>query len=103
MLKAVCDFQPEYFKINSKVMEKNGFDFKVKSIPEDSEESFDIKVILRPHLKEVLRLLKKQYNLAVFTASKESYAAPILDKIEEEESLFSYRLFRESCLIPDTR
>jgi hypothetical protein len=45
--------------LNSKDREVNGFDFKVKSLCEDSEESYEMKVIIRPHLKEALMLLKK--------------------------------------------
>lgn len=89
MLKAVCDFQPEFFQVKSKEFDDCGYDYKVSSHSDDTEDKFEIKVTLRQGLKEVLRQLKKKYNLAVFTAAKESYAAPILDKLEEEEIFFN--------------
>jgi CTD small phosphatase-like protein 2 len=40
----------------------------------------------------------KLFQVGVFTASHKSYADAILDFIDPENKLFSFRLYRDSCL-----
>ena len=55
---------------------------------------------LRPYLYYFLDLVKKYYELIIFTAATKEYADPILDVIEENKGYyFNYRLYRDSCTI----
>jgi CTD small phosphatase-like protein 2 len=52
------------------------------------------KIMIRPHLYEFLKNIKKYYEIIVFTAATKEYADPIIDAIEKEEKYFDYRLYR---------
>ena len=47
---------------------------------------------------ECLEEANKYFQVGVFTASHQSYADAILDFIDPEHVLFSFRLYRDSCL-----
>jgi CTD small phosphatase-like protein 2 len=53
---------------------------------------------LRPYIFECLEEANKLFQVGVFTASHKSYADAILDFIDPENKLFSFRLYRDSCL-----
>lgn len=54
---------------------------------------------IRPNMKEKLMKLKARYYLIVYTASQQKYADAILDTIDPDNSLFSYRLYRNNCTL----
>ena len=60
-------------------------------------ESTNRWVLKRPELLPFLREMRKHYRIFVWTAGTQSYADPILDWIEEDDSFFEKRFFRDSC------
>lgn len=46
----------------------------------------------------MLKNISKYFEIIVFTASHKFYADPILDALDPEGDLFSYRLYREHCI-----
>ncbi len=47
---------------------------------------------------ECLEEANRLFQVGVFTASHQSYADAVLDFIDPEHTLFSFRLYRDSCL-----
>jgi len=43
--------------------------------------------------------MKNYFELIVLTAAEEDYASKILDFIEQKEKYFSYRLFKNHCIV----
>lgn len=58
-----------------------------------------IRLFLRPHLKEFLQELSEVYDIAVFTAAHELYANEILSKIDPTGRIFQMRLYRTDCSV----
>ena len=56
---------------------------------------------IRPYAVECLKELKEHYNLIIFTASHPYYANTVIDILDPDKTLFSARLFRESCIKTD--
>ena len=52
---------------------------------------------IRPHLKSSLDLIKKDYNIVIYSSSKKDYVDKILDFLDPEHNYFNYRLYREHC------
>lgn len=63
--------------------------------------TFPVYVFLRPHLYEMLDQLSKNFELLIFTASKEEYANKIVDFIEKDKKYFDYVLHREHCNVSE--
>jgi len=53
---------------------------------------------MRPGLQEFLATTSKEYELMVYTAAMELYAAPLLDHLDPEGNIFRHRLYRDSCV-----
>lgn len=53
---------------------------------------------VRPYTQEMLELVNKYYEVAVFTASFNWYADKILDYIDPKGIYFQHRFYRESCI-----
>lgn len=66
--------------------------------PDASVINVDADINVRPHLLQCLNDLSKYYQLVVFTASEASYADAILNRIDPDKKLFSYRLYRQHCI-----
>ena len=58
------------------------------------EETACAGINLRPYLMECLREAAQLMQVIVFTASHQTYADAILDYIDPDGSLFSYRMYR---------
>jgi CTD small phosphatase-like protein 2 len=58
----------------------------------------DIFVKFRPYLFTFLREIAQLYEVIVFTSSVEIYADRLLDVIDPNNTLFHYRVFRDSCI-----
>ena len=52
---------------------------------------------IRPHLKESLDLIKKNYNIVIYSSGSKNYVDAILDFIDPEHNYFNLRLYREHC------
>ena len=60
-----------------------------------------IGINIRPHLRSSLELIKKNYTIALYTASHQSYTDAILKLIDPNNEIFDFRLYRNNC-IPTT-
>lgn len=60
--------------------------------------NISVGVNVRPHAISCLTALKKDFELIVFTASHRSYADRVIDILDPTHTLFSHRLFRDSCI-----
>jgi RNA polymerase II subunit A small phosphatase-like protein len=56
-----------------------------------------VRVKKRPELEHFLRSAAKDFELIVFTAAKKRYADPILNHLDPKNTLFTHRLYRDSC------
>ena len=60
-------------------------------------DRLQIYIVLRPGLKEVLRELRKHFEIIMFTSSSKVYCEGILKTvIEVGEQFFDYRLYKNS-------
>lgn len=57
-----------------------------------------ISINIRPFLEKSLKLIKKYYTVALYTASHQSYTDAVLDLIDPDKKFFDYRLYRYNCL-----
>ena len=55
----------------------------------------------RPYLCDFLKIVKKYYELIVFTAATQDYADPIINAIEDKGTKFDYRLYRIHTVVID--
>ncbi|CAK70607.1 unnamed protein product (macronuclear) [Paramecium tetraurelia] len=62
------------------------------------DKSFQVGISIRPHAQQFLRNMAKVYEIIVFTASNPDYANKIIDYLDPEQNLVSYRLFRDDCI-----
>ena len=56
-----------------------------------------IGINIRPHLKSSLDLIKKDYNIVIYSSSNKAYVDKILDFLDPEHIYFKYRLYQEHC------
>lgn len=54
-------------------------------------------VNLRPGVEAFLQRLSDEYNVFVFTAATETYARPVLDRLDPTGSLLDGRFYRPAC------
>mmetsp|Transcript_5402 Transcript_5402/g.9940 ORF Transcript_5402/g.9940 Transcript_5402/m.9940 type:complete len:309 (-) Transcript_5402:158-1084(-) len=55
----------------------------------------------RPHLATFLEHVCSRFETHIFTAAMEVYAAPVLDHLDPNGTLFAKRWYREHCLYQD--
>lgn len=69
----------------------------VVPIKYSKEEMLRASIYIRPGVRECLKKLKEVYEIVVFTASHSCYANGILQVIDPQNELITYRLYRDSC------
>ena len=74
---------------------------KTITVTLNTGDTINAGVNIRPYAVECLKELKEHYNLIVFTASHPYYANTVIDILDPDKTLFSARLFRESCIKTD--
>ena len=65
------------------------------NVPNEINNTLGINV--RPHLKSSLDLIKKDYNIVIYSSSNRIYVDKILDFLDPEHIYFNYRLYQENC------
>ncbi|CAD8142595.1 unnamed protein product [Paramecium octaurelia] len=63
-----------------------------------NEPPQQVRFNIRPYCIEMLSILSQFYELILFTASFQQYADQILEFIDPKKQIFSYRLYRDSCI-----
>ena len=77
-------------------LKKEKYQHKIDiTLPGGKEVSVGINI--RPLWKKTLNLIKKYYNIVVFTASHQAYADAVLDFMDPNKKYFKYRLYRNNC------
>ena len=56
-------------------------------------------LVFRPYLFYFLSLMKKEYELILFSFGNEKYVDPIINMIEKKEKYFSHRLYRRHAVL----
>lgn len=46
----------------------------------------------------MLKILSRHYEIILFTASYQYYADKVLEIVDPDHSIFSHRLYRDSCI-----
>ncbi|CAK87841.1 unnamed protein product (macronuclear) [Paramecium tetraurelia] len=63
-----------------------------------NEQIYQVGISIRPYAQQFLRNMAKDYEIMVFTASNPDYANKIIDYLDPQHKLVSYRLFRDDCI-----
>ncbi|CAD8054655.1 unnamed protein product [Paramecium primaurelia] len=63
-----------------------------------NEKTYQVGISIRPHAQQFLKNMAKEYEIIIFTASNPDYANKIIDYLDPEHNLVSYRLFRDDCI-----
>ncbi len=58
----------------------------------------EIPIFKRPGLAKFLKFAATYFEVGVFTASTKEYADCILDHLDPNKQIFSFRLYRDSCI-----
>ena len=88
MIKATHD--PSRFE------DKDIFDAQTELII-DKKIRKDVYISYRPFMFEMLRTLKKKFELIVFTAGFCTYADAIIKEIQKDEKFFDHVISRDYC------
>lgn len=64
-------------------------------------ETVMVGVFIRPHLISTLKDLAKKYELIMMSSSGKEVTNKIVDYLEKDGQIFSFRLSRESCYLTD--
>ena len=67
-----------------------------------SGDTMKIYVYFRPHVMWFLKNISKYYDIAIFTATTENYAAPIIDLLDSNKKYIQGQFYRENCLVTDS-
>eukprot|EP00099_Drosophila_melanogaster_P019162 NP_610404.1 uncharacterized protein Dmel_CG8584 [Drosophila melanogaster] len=69
----------------------------VLNISIDGMEPIVFRVFKRPHVDEFLDFVSKWYDLVIYTASLEVYAAQVVDHLDAGRGLITRRFYRQHC------
>ncbi|EDX06225.1 GD10142 [Drosophila simulans] len=69
----------------------------VLNISIDGMEPIVFRVFKRPHVDEFLDFVSKWYDLVIYTASLEAYAAQVVDQLDAGRGLITRRFYRQHC------
>ena len=91
-----------YFKENNKKivvfeLESTLVSYYIEDIDIKKGKNNTLGINLRPYLKESLDIIKKDYNIIIYSSGNKNYVDAILDFIDPEHEYFSLRLYREHC------
>ena len=63
-----------------------------------NNEAVEVPIFLRPGIFEFLNIVSLYFEVGVFTASLKEYADSVLNFIDPNNSIFKFRLYRDSCI-----
>ena len=62
-----------------------------------NEECSVLNIKPRPHLKSSLDLIKKDYNIVIYSSGNKFLVDTILDSLDPQKEYFKYRLYQDNC------
>ncbi|ORX59458.1 hypothetical protein DM01DRAFT_1365978 [Hesseltinella vesiculosa] len=65
------------------------------------KQSLLYEVYKRPHVDFFLKTISQWYKVVIFTASMSEYADPVIDWLDQDQTMVSQRYFRQSCVAKD--
>ncbi|KAI9304086.1 NLI interacting factor-like phosphatase-domain-containing protein [Cunninghamella echinulata] len=68
---------------------------------QNEKQSFLYEVYKRPHVDFFLKTISQWYKVVIFTASMSEYADPVIDWLDQDQTMVSHRYFRQSCVARD--
>ncbi|CAD8096856.1 unnamed protein product [Paramecium sonneborni] len=63
-----------------------------------NEKIYQVGISIRPYAQQFLKNMAMEYEIMIFTASNSDYANKIIDYLDPQRNLISYRLFRDDCI-----
>ena len=60
-----------------------------------------VEVTIRPSTFKVLSELRLHFELGLFTSARKQYADLIVERFDPKDELFSFRLYKDSCVDAD--
>ena len=89
------------FKPNKKTvvfeLESTLVSYYIEDLNLDEEHSNSLGINIRPHLMESLDVIKKDYNIVIYSSGSKYYVDAILDFLDPKHEYFNFRLYREHC------
>ena len=89
------------FKPNKKTvvfeLESTLVSYYIEDLNIDEEKSNSLGINIRPHLMESLDVIKKDYNIVIYSSGSKIYVDAILDFLDPKHEYFNFRLYREHC------
>ena len=89
------------FKPNKKTvvfeLESTLVSYYIEDLNIDDENSNSLGINIRPHLMESLDVIKKDYNIVIYSSGRKNYVDAILDFLDPKHEYFNFRLYREHC------
>ena len=89
------------FKPNKKTvvfeLESTLVSYYIEDLNLDDENSNSLGINIRPHLMESLDVIKKDYNIVIYSSGSKNYVDAILDFLDPKHEYFNFRLYREHC------
>ncbi|KAI8339531.1 NLI interacting factor-like phosphatase-domain-containing protein [Chlamydoabsidia padenii] len=65
---------------------------------QNDKQSLLYQVYKRPHVDFFLKTISQWYKVVIFTASMAEYADPVIDWLDQDQTMVSHRYFRQSCI-----
>ncbi|KAI8076736.1 NLI interacting factor-like phosphatase-domain-containing protein [Halteromyces radiatus] len=65
---------------------------------QNEKQSLLYQVYKRPHVDFFLKTISQWYKVVIFTASMSEYADPVIDWLDQDQTMVSHRYFRQSCI-----
>ncbi|KAI8388770.1 NLI interacting factor-like phosphatase-domain-containing protein [Radiomyces spectabilis] len=66
---------------------------------QNDKQSILYEVYKRPHVDFFLKTISQWYKVVIFTASMAEYADPVIDWLDQDQTVVSQRYFRQSCVV----
>ena len=57
----------------------------------------EVEVHIRPYTYQVLKDLKSQFELGLYTSSAKSYAETVINRFDPKGELFDFKMFKDDC------
>ena len=87
------------FEFNENESDDHQVETKILSFyDKDVGENVKFKVYLRPGIRNFLEEVSKYFQIGIFTASIKEYADEVLNFLDPENKLFSFKCYRDSCI-----